>query len=98
MSSNHASPLDPEAKLRERAVQQLRERRDFFIHLAVYAAVNVLLVLLWWWDDPHSFFWPLFPMLGWGIGLFVHAWTTFRGDSFSEDRIRRQMDRMRGTA
>lgn len=98
MSSESTSGLDPESKLRARAVAQLRERRDFFIHLTVYLAVNAMLIGLWLWNDPGEFFWPLFPIVGWGIGLAVHGFTVFRGDQFSEDRIRRQMDRLRGTS
>lgn len=90
--------LDPESKLRARAVAQLRERRDFYIHLTIYLAVNAMLIVVWIWNDPREFFWPVFPLVGWGIGIAVHAFTVFRGDQFSEDRIRRQMDRLRGTS
>lgn len=99
MSAESTSgPMDPESKLRARAVAHLRERRDFFIHLSIYLAVNAMLIVVWLWDDPGEFFWPLFPLVGWGIGIAVHAFTVFRGDQFSEDRIQRQMDRLRGTS
>jgi hypothetical protein len=42
-----------------------------------------------------SFFWPVFPIFGWGIGLLGHWWDAYRGDGLSEDRIQRQMERLR---
>lgn len=86
----------PEDELRGLAVARLREKRDFKRHLAIYLAVNLLLVVLWATDSPRDFFWPLFPLFGWGIGLSAHAWAVYRGTHFSEDRIRREMDRLRG--
>jgi hypothetical protein len=42
-----------------------------------------------------NFFWPIFPILGWGIGLAFHARDVYWGDTFSEQRIRREMQRMK---
>lgn len=43
---------------------------------------------------PPDFFWPVFPIVGWGIGLFFHARTTFWTGRYSEDRIQREMDKL----
>lgn len=45
--------------------------------------------------DPR-YFWPMFPLLGQGIGLAAHAWDVYRSDVPSEERIRREMERLRG--
>jgi len=42
-----------------------------------------------------SFFWPVF-RVGWGIGVATNAWAVYRPDEPSKDRIRRQMERLRG--
>jgi hypothetical protein len=51
-------------------------RTGFRIHLAVYVAVQLLLVATWAltssWDDGLPFPWFIFPLLGWGIGLAAH--------------------------
>ena len=31
-------------------------------------------VVLWWLLTPDIFFWPLWSMVGWGIGLAFHIW------------------------
>jgi hypothetical protein len=43
--------------------------------------------------DGAAFFWPIFPLLGWGIGVAFNAWDVDR-PPISEDRIRREMDRL----
>lgn len=77
---------------REAAIRRLKERRDFWTHLFVYLAVNTLLVIVWAVTDAGGYFWPVWPIAGWGIGLTVHAFETFR-PPISEDEIRGKMER-----
>lgn len=46
------------------------------IHLFSYIIANLAQVLLWGILTPDHFFWPLWSILGWGIGLAIHAWVT----------------------
>jgi len=77
---------------REAAITRLKEKRDFWTHLFVYFAVNVLLVVVWVVTADGGYFWPVWPIAGWGIGLTVHAFETFRRP-ISENAIRREMER-----
>lgn len=77
---------------REAAITRLKEKRDFWTHLFVYFAVNTLLVVVWVVTADGGNFWPVWPIAGWGIGLTVHAFETFRRP-ISEDAIRREMER-----
>jgi hypothetical protein len=88
------STKSAEERLRERAVRQLRKQSDFRSHLLIYVLVNLFLVVIWFMSGA-SFFWPVFPIFGWGIGLLAHWWDAYRGDGLSEDRIQRQMERLR---
>jgi hypothetical protein len=39
-----------------------------------------------------EYFWPMWPMLGWGIGVAAHALSVYVGSSeISEERIDREM-------
>lgn len=80
--------------LRERAVARLEKRRELGAHVLVYLLVNAFLTSIWALTSPDSIFWPAFPMIGWGIGLVMHAWDVYRGDGFSEEQIQREMDRL----
>ena len=45
---------------RDKAVQQLKKRRDSYGHLLIYALVNAFLVAIWAITDRHGFFWRCF--------------------------------------
>jgi hypothetical protein len=80
--------------LREGAIKRLKKRRDFAGHLLVYTLVNTFIVLIWFISGSNEFFWPVFPIVGWGIGVWMNAWDVYRNDEFDETQIRREMDRL----
>jgi len=82
-----------EPALREQATIRLRKKRDFLAHLLAYLLCNGSLLIIWALTG-SGFFWPVFPMLAWGIGLVFHAWDIYR-QPFSEQQIQREMKRMR---
>ena len=79
--------------LREQATIRLRKKSEFRAHLLAYVLFNAALVAIWALTGA-SFFWPAIPLLIWGIGVVFHAWDIYR-QPFSEEQIRRQMQRMR---
>ena len=88
-----ASP-DTEQEIRDQAVQRLKKKRDFKTHVLMYVTVNVFLVVIWAISD-SGFFWPIFPILGWGIGVIANAWDVYGRKPISEEEIRREVDRLR---
>jgi len=84
----------PDEVLRQRAIKRLKKRRDFAGHLLVYFLVNTFIVLIWFMTGSNGFFWPVFPIVGWGIGVVMNAWDVYRNDEFEETQIRREMDRL----
>jgi hypothetical protein len=84
-----------ELELRDRAVKQLKKRRDFRGHLLIYLLVNTFLVVVWAvTSGADEFFWPVFPIVGWGIGVIANWYDAYHGDDFSEDSIQHEMDRL----
>lgn len=76
---------------RQWAIKRIRAKRAFWVHLAVYLAVNTLLVFIWA-AGSGDHFWPMWPMLGWGIGVVAHGVTVYVGPStISEERIEREL-------
>jgi hypothetical protein len=71
---------------------QLRHQawRGFFAHLIPYLCVNGLLVLLNYLTT--RFPWAMFPILGWGIGLFSHL---FAVAVPNRERLERRLGRQR---
>jgi len=61
---------------RERARRRVQDRRDFGTHMVAYVVVNSFLVLVWAITGA-GYFWPVWVMGAWGIGLVLHAWEVF---------------------
>lgn len=78
---------------RDSAVRQLKKQRDFRGHLLVYVLVNSLLVVIWAVTNVHGFFWPVFPIAGWGIGVVMNAWDVYWRRDITEDDIQHEIDR-----
>ncbi|HEU4421361.1 MAG TPA: 2TM domain-containing protein [Pilimelia sp.] len=94
MAITDTTELDQAAASRERAIKRLKKRRDFYGHLLVYALVNGFLVAIWAVTNAGGFFWPIFPMLGWGIAVVLNAWDVYRIDTFSEAQIQREIEHL----
>ena len=72
-------------------MQQLRKRRDFRGHILIYVLVNAFLVVIWAVTDFHGFFWPIFPIGGWGIAVVMNAWDVYWRREITEQDIQREM-------
>jgi fatty acid desaturase len=55
-----------------RSRRPARASEDFRSHLRVFVAVQLLLVAIWALTG-MGYFWPIWPFLGWGIGVLSHA-------------------------
>ena len=78
---------------RDRAIAALKKRRDFHAHLLIFVLVNAFIVVIWAVTDPHGFFWPVFPMAGWGIGLVMNAWDVYWRRPITEAEVSREVER-----
>lgn len=83
-----------ESELRERAIKQLKKRRDFHGHVLIYLMVNAFLVVIWAMTMPDGFFWPVFPIVGWGIGVVMNAWDVYFVRDFGDEDISREIERI----
>ncbi len=77
---------------RTAALARLEGKREFRNHVAVYVIVNAILVAIWALSG-QGYFWPVWPILGWGIGLVLHGWKTYYEKPITEDAIQREMER-----
>jgi hypothetical protein len=91
-----APPTDDE--IREMA----KVRVGFRMHAVVYVAVNLLLALIWFItsggdrptfrEDGASYYWPIWPHLGWGLGLALHGFGVYGG---GKDWQRQEEEKLR---
>lgn len=72
------------------AATQLQRWRDFGSDAAAYVVINVIFMMIWV-ATGRGFFWPIFPLIGWGIGLSAqHFNVVLRGQITDED-VRRAL-------
>ncbi len=91
-----------ENKRYEKAKKRVEEIRSFYSHLFVYVVVNAGLFLLNIITSPRSlwFYWVL---IGWGIGLAIHALNLFGtekilGRDWEEKKIKEFMEKDKSEA
>ena len=78
---------------RAAAIDRITARRELRKHALVYVAVNTLLVVIWA-ASGGGYFWPIWVIAGWGIGLAAHAWRVHGSRPISEADISDEMHRI----
>ncbi|MDD5689640.1 MAG: 2TM domain-containing protein [Caldisericia bacterium] len=77
--------------------KRVEEIRGFYSHLLAYVLVNILLFIINLLTSP-GVFWFYWPLLGWGIGVLVHAIGVFGlfgflGKEWEERKIKELMEK-----
>lgn len=69
-----------------------KKRVGFKRHLATYVIINLMFWAVWYLTDNHNrkhdFPWPVWPMLGWGIGLlfnYLNAYVFTKHDAVEKE-------------
>lgn len=78
------------------AIRRLKAKQDFRQHLTIYAAVNLLLIAIWAVTDLGGYFWPVWPIAGWGVGIVLHRWEFYKRAPITESDIQQEIERDRG--
>ena len=78
--------------LREAAIKRLKAKRDFRTHVATYIIVNLLLAAIWALSG-GGYFWPIWTLVPWGVGLAFHGWAAYTERPITEEDIRKEMNR-----
>jgi hypothetical protein len=92
MTEQSDQPNDEERRL---ALKRVRARRDLSTHAVTYVVVNAFLILVWWLTGAGSYFWPIWVIGGWGIGLALNAWEVLGRRPITEADIDKELRRGR---
>jgi hypothetical protein len=87
-----------EEEIRKIAKDRVQARKGFYSHLTVYILVNLMLIAIWWFTDSgNRYFWPMWVMLFWGIGIIFNAVRVFsRHDTVKENReIEKEIEKIK---
>lgn len=85
-----------EEELRTQAIHSLKKKQAFRNSLVAYVLVNAFLIVIWALSD-SSYFWPVWVIGGWGIGLAFQAYDAYgRRGTVTESQVSEEMNRLRG--
>ncbi|MET6998659.1 2TM domain-containing protein [Chitinophaga defluvii] len=70
----------------ERLWRIAKARAGFKSHLIIYLVINAGFWAIWFFTDNHNSGtpWPVWPGLGWGIGLAFQYFNAFHRDPFGD--------------
>lgn len=89
-------PLSDE--LREKAEKRVNQRMALLSHIGSYIIVNGFLILIWALTGADTAnFWPVWVLLGWGIGLAFHIFSYFigkRSDAVRDRMLQKELEKM----
>ncbi|MDO5053457.1 MAG: 2TM domain-containing protein [Pseudoclavibacter sp.] len=87
----------PDADLERRARARVLARNVYWGVLLLWLGASVFMVLLWWMTTPDGYFWPMWPILGMGLGALSWGFSIMARSPFRARRsqVEREMQRMR---
>lgn len=83
----------------ERLWKIAKKRAAFKQHLSTYVLVNLFLWAIWWFTSGQHGYnrgmpWPVWPMLGWGLGLGFNYFDAY-GSADKQSAIEREYDKLK---
>ena len=89
-------------ELRRNAREIAEGKLGFYIHLAVYAVVNLFIFLVWWSTGGYYVWgilpWFAFPLVFWGAGVLVHyvsVFTPYSSSSYIERKTEQEYQKLK---
>jgi hypothetical protein len=91
--SNHFTPEGKDPQIWQLA----RRRASFRKQFATYVIVNAFFWAIWFFSEDHSqgigFPWPVWPMIGWGIGI-AFSWYGAYGGGANNDPVESEYEKL----
>lgn len=84
-------------EIRDQAVQSLKAKRGLNTQIGMWLVTSVVLIAIWAATGTDNFFWPVFPIAGWALGLAIQGWSVYGPGArpISESDIQRESERLR---
>ena len=96
MSRYARGTTDADAPVDDRHAAQRRvlARREFTVDIVSYVVVNLLLIGIWALTGA-GYFWPIWVIGGWGVGVALHVWNVFLRAPVTDADIDAELQRRR---
>ena len=86
--------MSEDERLFELAEKRVKAKQSFRVHLVSYLAVNAFLIAVYMLTR-GGYFWPIWPILGWGVGLAIH-WGAVYATRTTEQEVQAEYRRLKG--
>jgi hypothetical protein len=88
------APMDSHADYLQAALQMQRWR-DFGSQVFAYGIGNIVFIIIWIVQG-KGFFWPIYPLLVWGLGVSVQHFTVVIRGQITDEAVQRKINRNGG--
>ena len=79
-------------KLYDQARTRVKHRKKFYSHIVTWIIMSVFFILINLFTT--DYFWAIFPILAWGIGVAFHGLQVF-SDEWEDDEITKEYNRLK---
>lgn len=85
-------------QLRDAARKRIKSRREFWNMVIIFVIVTLIVNAVWFFSGRHSYYWPVWPMIGFAIAILFTALGTFGPGSkpITDEAIDEEIRRMGG--
>ncbi len=77
---------------RQQAIHRLHQRRGFFNYVTGAVIISILMVLIWFLSG-RGYFWPIWVMGGFLIGVIFYGVNNMMNKPLTEDQIQQEMQK-----
>jgi len=85
-------------ELYKQAKKRVEAKRSVTIHFMTYVIIMVFLTAIYWVTDTGGYFWPIWPMMGWGVGVAIHAATVFASLKNFDSEVEKEFIKLKATS
>ena len=87
--------MNPQTRYVQAALQ-IQRWRDFVSQVLAYGIGNIVFIVIWM-ARGRGFFWPIYPLLVWGLGLSVQHFNVVIRGQITDEEVRRKLNRNGGS-
>ncbi len=83
-------------QIREQAIARVKAKDELRGLVGSWVLVTAIVLSVYYFTTPNGYFWPVWPILGVGLGVVSQAWRVYRlGTDNKEARIQAEIDRLK---
>ena len=95
--NNFTATEKTDSELMKLAKKRVNAKREFIWHFASYVLVNSFIVFIYLITSGFGYFWPIWSIAGWGLGLAFHGVSVMLtlSDVTGKDKVMEEYNRLK---